>query len=193
MSTTILLQTTNQVLDKAARFSNKTIELDKPFSPKSSPLSKEIKVSQRSLLKLSKKLKNTSNKDHHTKLSDQYKENKINHRKLLRSGELAENVLRDKKLFDACSSTNHGAFHKGVRNAEAGARKIQKLKVRDRTYIGDTVPDGFYDSISKLKSREADLGGSFRSFHNFSEDYKNFLPVFAHSSPIPPISEIKTM
>ena len=67
--------------------------------------------------------------------------------------------------------------------------KIQKLTVGDKVYVGDSVQDGFYDSISQLKSRDDASLDNDAKFNEFSADYHNIIEVCKHGSPIPPISE----
>ena len=56
-------------------------------------------------------------------------------------------------------------------------------------YTGEFVPDGFFDSISQLKSRDVDTLKADQKFTEFTSDYLNILEICRHGSPIPPISE----
>ena len=69
------------------------------------------------------------------------------------------------------------------------AGKINKLLVGDKTYSGDAVQDGSYNSISQLKSRDFVSLSSDLKLQEFSSDYLNILEICKHGSPIPPISE----
>ena len=55
--------------------------------------------------------------------------------------------------------------------------------------MGDTVSDGFFDSISNLKTRDFNSLKDSESFISFSDDYKNILEVSKHLDPIKHISE----
>ena len=67
--------------------------------------------------------------------------------------------------------------------------KIQKLKVGKKTYICDSVKDGFYDSISQLKTRDQVSLHNSEHFAEFTSDYKNILELCKHNQRIPVISE----
>ena len=63
------------------------------------------------------------------------------------------------------------------------------MTVGNKTYVGDTVQDGFFDSISQLKSRDSDSLAASKYFDDFSRDYENILEVCKHGKTIPAISE----
>ena len=67
--------------------------------------------------------------------------------------------------------------------------KINKLVVGSKTYLDESVPDGFYDSISSLKSRDYDSLERSETFMDFRSDYENILKICEHGSQIPTISE----
>ena len=67
--------------------------------------------------------------------------------------------------------------------------KINKLVVGNKTYLDESVPDCFYDSISNLKSKDYDSLGYSETFMDFSADYHNILKICEHGSQIPTMSE----
>ena len=56
-------------------------------------------------------------------------------------------------------------------------------------YLGETVKDGFFDSLSQLKSRDHDLLSSDSKFSTLCLEYNNILEICKHGRPIQPISE----
>ena len=54
----VALQATNSVMEMAACMTNKSIQHSKPFVPRSAGVPKEIKSSQRALLKIYRQLRN---------------------------------------------------------------------------------------------------------------------------------------
>ena len=91
------------------------------------------------------------------------------------------------------SSTNK-TLYKSVRDSKGpSSRKIQKLTVGNKVYTGDTVPDGFFETISQIKTLDENTLENSESFKNFSQDYQNILIVCAEGTPIPTISEIKAV
>ena len=65
--------------------------------------------------------------------------------------------------------------------------QISKLKVGNKTYTNSTVKDGFYDSISQLKTTKVQPVGN--RFEDLVREYENILEVCKHGAKIPPISE----
>jgi hypothetical protein len=108
------------------------------------------------------------------------------HRKLERAYKAKYSIERDEKL---CSSDLSSVFASVKHAKRSKAGKINKLTVGNKVYVGDSVRDGFYDSISELKSRDSNSLNASKQFNDFSLDYQNILEVCKHGSPIPPISE----
>ena len=82
-----------------------------------------------------------------------YKEAKFLHRKLVRRSLAEDAIKRDEDLLKDPKST-----YRRIRNSRRNqAGKVHKLRVADRTYIGDRVPDGFYDSVKQLKTKNKSL------------------------------------
>ena len=69
------------------------------------------------------------------------------------------------------------------------AGRISKLKVGDKTYLGENVKDGFFDSISSLKTRDTEALADSEHFNEFSFDFLNILEVCRHGPDIPALSE----
>ena len=69
--------------------------------------------------------------------------------------------------------------------------KIQKLNVGDKTYEGDHVPDGFFDSLSSLKKLDLVALSSSSSFASALEVYKNVLKISENGQTVPLVSEQK--
>ena len=192
-STSLLLEATNNVLTSSASMTNKTVPLDgslrsngKSFTPRS------IRLSQNNLLKkykiIQKALKN-DDLDKVKNLKEEYNGARILHRKLERAYKAEQSWSRDKSLFSICTNDPFPVFKSIKSSKRCTAGKINKLLVGDKTYSGDAVQDGFYDSISQLKSRDFVSLSSDPKFQEFSSDYLNILEICKHGSPIPPISE----
>ena len=65
---------------------------------------------------------------------------------------------------------------------------IKSLKVGNKVYAEERVADGFYDSISKLKSLDAVTS---KSLDSFSSDYKHIIKISKAAKKIPRISPAK--
>ena len=191
-SVSILLHTTNQVMNIAASATNKPLSLSKTTSKNSSSSSREVQNSQKSLKREHRKLKNPllSCSDY-ANLKQRYKESKKQHRRLDRWCTAKESIVRCENLSTAISDPSN--FHKYVRNSKQGTNKpIQKLTVGDRVYLGDHFSDGFYDSISNLKTIDPATIANSSTFHGYNQDYKNILDICQNGDKIPAISFAKS-
>ena len=190
-SVSLLLESTNNILTKCALHSNKTANISASTKSSSSRIPLHIRVSKNNLLRMNKSLKlliaqsSPINSEKITALKTEYNKTRNLHRKLTREDKAKKSVGRDKLLFSDPAAVQRSI--KSSRRNKAG--KIQKLTVGNNTYVGDSVQDGFFHSISKLKSRdEAELNNS-EQFQEFSSDYHNILELCKHGKRIPPITE----
>ena len=131
----LLLQSTNNILTTTASITNKTIDLGKSFSPRSKPIPKLLRISQKSLLQKHRELKHaektSATTDKILQLKLEHKQLKSQVRKLERQTNAIEGINRDELLFSICSD-NPSLLYKSVRNSKnGGSGKINKLKVGD--------------------------------------------------------------
>ena len=105
---------------------------------------------------------------------------------------MAENTKRDTRLHSVISH-NPSKLYQAVRAARrSSGPDVKKLFVRDRVYEGEEVCDGFFDSISFLKTEaHPDLKSSLY-FNSANEDYENILKICKHGTKVPKISLEKT-
>ena len=66
--------------------------------------------------------------------------------------------------------------------------QVPYLTTGAKKYVGDRVADGFFDSISNLKSQDKEVLHSSESYKNFSEDYQNILKICKEKKVLPSIS-----
>ena len=62
------------------------------------------------------------------------------------------------------------------------------MNVGNNTYTGDSVADGFFHSLSSLKSVDIDLLNSDSAFQQFSIDYSYVKDICEKGTKIPPIT-----
>ena len=192
----LVLEATNNVLSVSAAKTNKTVYLDgsskskrKNFTPR------PIRTSQNSLLKKYKNFQKvllSGNTRNIASLKNDYNKARDQHRKLERRYKAEQSSRRDETLFSMCTSNPSPIFKSIKSSKRSTAGKIQKLSVGHKVYVGDSVQDGFYDSISQLKSRDSVSLSNDAKFKDFSADYDNILEVCKHGPPIPPISETES-
>ena len=75
---------------------------------------------------------------------------------------------------------------------QASSTIIQELRVGSKSYIGDSVPDGFYESLTKLKTADYDDLQTTESFQTFSQDFDHIRKICDSGQSIPRISFEKT-
>ena len=86
-------------------------------------------------------------------------------------------------------SVNPSAAYKAIKSSkEAACSEIQNLKVGDKLYSGEKIPDGFYASLSSLKSPDMSPIYSSPPFQETLLDYNNILKIAKEGEKIPPIS-----
>ena len=152
----ILLQSTNDVLTTGAAATNKTIQLGKEFKPK--PVENpEVDAAQTRHLRLSKLVKHleSSNQSCAAQLEDARRAVSAARSDCKR----ATNAATMKMFNDRDTLTHNilesdpGSLFKAVKRSKSGSSsKIQSLKVGSKVYSGKSVQDGFFDSLSSLKS-----------------------------------------
>ena len=184
----VLFQVTNHILNEAAISTNKCIELGKAPKTKKPVIPSEIKdalkVKDVALKRLNQVDKNTPA----TEIQDateNYKSAKSAHQNLVRKYSISQELERDNNLLDLLSKQPKDIF-KSFRNAKSSqATKIRKLHVGDKTYSEENVADGFYDSISQLKTI-SEITAS--SFERFAEDHRHIVEICKSGAKIPEIS-----
>ena len=147
------LQSTNRVLAETACSTNKTVNLAKPHHPKPSRLCREIRKSQTLLLQSHRKIIMFKGpQSHFEHLKEEHNKCKQRHRKLLRRRDAPESCQRDSDLFNILQKNPSKVFNSVRKSKQSGTRQVNKLTVDGKMYTGDTVRDGFYDSLLNLKS-----------------------------------------
>ena len=185
----LCLQSTHRVLVETACATNKTVHLGIPPSPKPSFMSAKIRKSQNLLLRNQKEI--TRLEGLHCEVNYLKKKQAIHrtsHRKLIRAQNAAESIQRDIGIFEILEKDPRKIF-RVIKASKAGkTRKISKLTVDDRTYHGDSVPDGFFDSLQQLKSMKQIKIQNQEAFKRYDEDFENIMEICRAGKPIPKIS-----
>ena len=76
---------------------------------------------------------------------------------------------------------------------QSATRLINKLTVNGKVYTGDSVPDGFYDSLLDLKLFDSVKIQDPVAFERYEDDYQNIIKLCRSGSDIPEISlEVST-
>ena len=193
-SLSVLLQTTNFLLQTAASQTNKVVSLSS-LSPvaKAPRIPRVVKKSGNSVAKahsLFKAISADINIDHE-KLDQVRRKLKClrqSHRKLVRKLRMKKNLKRDSRLCSLFSDYPGDCFS-DIRKLKRTSRKsLHKLHVDSKVYEDEFIADGFYDSISSLKTVDPEILASSSSYISNKEMYRNILKVVKHSPKLPPIS-----
>ena len=114
---------------------------------------------------------------------------KRHHRQLMRYHEMQRGFRRDNVLDKLCSAAPSHAFKaiKTIKNSKI--KKIAKLHVGQRTFTGDNVPDGMFESIRNLKTGADSLKVS-PDHPDFSREYNYILNICKSGKAIPILTRV---
>ena len=176
-SLAVLLYSTNDVLCKAAVKTNKSVNIN-ANKVKSKGVPKAVRKSRTHLLRIYKKAS-----------ADEIKKARNDHRTLVRKARASQDHCRNEKLFSILSSNAKAAFSviKSAKTGNAGIQ-IPYVMVGDKKYDGNRILDGFYDSISNLKTLDLQKLEESPHHTNLMEDYRYIKYICSHKTDLPPIS-----
>ena len=188
-SVSILLQSTSEILCLAAAATNKSLKLSETKTIKSKTVPKPIKRSLNYLKRKRNSIKNLFNAPDASAL----KKAKAHHRRLIRSYRGANMFAEDQKMFSLMSSSPSSVFRKIKASKKSSVEAIPFLKVGSDVYHGENVKNGFFDSISRLKSKSYGPGKANEVTVDFMEDYKHILDLCKNKRDLPRISLQESM
>ena len=170
-STSILLQTTNTILNLAAKSTNDFVSLDKKAGPKVKKTPHLVRKAKRCLTKANKKIyANVSPKTARNRMAA-FKSARKDYRQAVRKTRLRQSFERDSRL-DTILTDNPSALYSYLKSTrKTKASKIEKLTVGDKTYEGNKVADGFFDSMSALKTCDLE---ALKNDSHLSEKFSNY-------------------
>ena len=180
----VLLDCTNTVLNIAAITTNPSKSLDERGNEKALKTPHVIKVALRKLKtkqKLMLKRKTLSS-------MRQLQTARNGYRQAVRANRLRQSVIRDSKLDTILSKDPRKIFLylRSIRRTKT--KTIQSLTVGSKIYTGDRVGDGFYESMTSLKSCNIEsLKHDQDLSHHFS-NYQHIMKICQAKQNIPPIS-----
>ena len=186
----VLIQSTNSFLNLCAKSTNKYIDLGKECRQKSCSKPHAISRSEKRVLHLYKALKNNDSSDHRNGIFD-IKEEKRKHRRLLRLHQVKKGWSRDKYLDRLLSKNPTSAYHSIKKAKYSRAQKVSRLIVGNMTYLGDSVPDGIFESV-RFRKTESTPPNKDPSAPKFDEEYKHIIDICKSGRKIPEISREKS-
>ena len=185
-SASVLLQATNHIFTAAAKYTNKHVDLAAPAKAKKPYTPPEIKAAEKSKKKAHKYLLSVSS-DPCLKEDAlvAFKAAKSSYQNAVRRHQVHEECLRDQQLNDLLGQDKTIAFRRIKSGKKNLSSSIKSLKVGDRIYSENNVADGFYHSISSLKTLDTITSPSYESF---ASDYRHIVEISKSSKQIPRIS-----
>ena len=184
----ILLSSTYSLMQATAASTNKVIDLGKIRAQKvtKSPLISRL---QRILLRAQRNLESISSSPSVTPAKVSAAKAALNSAReeltqATRAQTRQQSLERDSKL----ATSNFQSLFKSIKSSRsASGSKISSIRVGDQVYQGDSVPDGFFHSMSNLK--HPDMGPIYSSphFQSTMSDFKNIVKICESGARIPPI------
>ena len=188
----ILLQSTNDVLSTCATATNKSVKLGKLTKPKPQ-IFPEVTSAQSKLLRLSKLVGSLSSSSSASigQISDAKSAltaARAECRRIVNATTVLACNERDAMTHSILTS-NPESLYKFVKSSKnQTVTKINSLKVGKKVYTGNTVQDGFFDSLSSLKSPDMTKIYSSPSYQSAASDYATIRKICSTGLKIPPIS-----
>ena len=145
-SMSVALQMTNFALTNTAISTNKAIPLGGSQKSKHMAMPPSILKAKKDLHHAHKKLKRRNSE----KNIFSYKQAKIHYRKAIKRWRIHESIRRDQRLHTIMTD-NPSEIFKFLRGTKS-SREIRELKVGNNVYSGEHIPNGFYESMRKIKS-----------------------------------------
>ena len=186
-----LLTSTYTLLCSAACTTNRTIELGKTKVTKSKPnhvlnkLQKRVLRAHKAFVGLSSY---PSSPEQLATAREALTQARGEYRRCVRSQQCASSFERDSKL-NSILSKNPADIFRSIKSSKASlSTKISSIRVGSDIYEGASVPDGFFDSMSRLKCPDMDQIKSTPEFKATYSDYENIIQICQSGAPIKPIS-----
>jgi hypothetical protein len=189
-SISILLSATNSLLHTAATSTNRFMDLSKPATPKPK-LHHHLVILRKVVL--------TTHKEHTALLSSpspdpkQIEDVKARltssrsiYAKAVRDAQQSDQDMRDMQVYEQLHS-NPSKIHQAIRREKSASSSISTLRVGRKTFSGDNVCDGFFDSLSSLKEPDMATISTTPSFADTLRDYNHILELTASGDAIPAI------
>ena len=178
-SMSVLLNISNQILDIVATKTNKHIAIGHQTKQRKKGTPRPIKTAIN-------RLNRTCRKYFFDK--QRLKQAKKKYRNEIRVFNNKESFARDQRMAEILSNKPGDFFRYLSRQRRAQPSHIEKLMVGDKVYLGDTVCDGFYDSMANLKSCDFDSLFLDPKLSDKQILYENIMKLCENNQNLPPIS-----
>ena len=188
-SLSVLMQLTNHVLGQCASTSNKAVSLGTRRARPSPPTPVAIRRARQQLTKAHKNFKSLSSPDAKERLRQAQK----NYRTTVRRTRVMADKHRDKQLHTILSNNPASLYSFLKSSRKICSSTIQKLTVEDKTYTGEMVPDGFYESMTSLKTCDIDKLESDPALSDHFSNYRHIKTLCQGQDQIPELTREKAV
>jgi hypothetical protein len=106
--------------------------------------------------------------------------------KAVRDAQQLDQDTRDSQVSEQLLK-NPSKLHRTIRKEKSASSSISTLKVGSRTFTGDNICDGFFDSLSSLKDPDMSSIANSSSFAETLRDYNHILELTSSGAAIPAI------
>ena len=193
-STSILLQCTNSLLAMSAAATNKSVHLAKKPEKSAKP-PKMVKRAQNRLNKAHRHLKSAKQSGVLPASLCQKRSvlsacKKV-YRESVRRARLDRSLHRDSQLHQILTS-NPSKVYGFIRSCrQTSSSKIQKLTVGEKTYLGSSVADGFYESMTSLKTCDPNTLQNDVNLTESLSNYQHILRICQDHHNVPLVTPVK--
>ena len=175
----ILLSLTNDVLNIAAKNTNDSKLICPPTRPKRRHIPRPIKTAMNKLSRVYKRF--SLNKERMKIARKEYKAS-------IRLYNHKSSLERDQRLAEILSKTP-SKFYRYLNNKrKQGHSRIEKLTVNEKVYLGDAVGDGFYESMSSLKTCDFNELMKDKNLGDYLIIYEHIMKLCENDKKLPSIS-----
>ena len=190
--TSMLIQSTSDILSSAASSSNQSISLSEKPSPTSSRTPKAVKNAVNVARRRLAHLKRISPTDPDMQVAKaKAREAKMNLRKVIRMCNGTRIALEVKKMFAILSSDDSSStIYRKIKSLKTSRiSQIPFLIVGPDIYHGEDVKRGFFTSISQLKTRPSS-SIPVETTIDYAKDYEYILDICKNKRDLPSVSII---
>ena len=179
-SMAVALQLTNFALTNTATLSNRALSSSRRGKEKQSVTPPFIIKAKSDLQRAHKKLKRRK-----TEINIiAYKQAQKSYRKAVKRWRICDSIRRDQRLYTIMSD-NPADIFKFLRGNKTASKEIRELKVGNQIYSGDSIPDGFYESMRNIKSCDLSQLRSDENLMDHFSIHQHILKICEHTPKLP--------
>ena len=185
----LLFQITNHILTTAAKQTNNVVELSKPCKSRPVPTPPDVLAAAKVKLDAHKRLSalrnSNASKAELLEAHTTFNIAKAAHQNVVRKSTVEQECIRDEQFHEILSKNPRDVFRRIKARKSKESPSIDSLIVGDKIYTNENVSDGFFDSISALKTVNNIISPSFKQF---SDDHTHIIELCKSGQKIPKIA-----